>query len=53
MYHHMYGDWNSTWDWLWITLMMFFWVVVIGAVVYAAARLANQHDRQSKPPVSP
>ena len=50
--HHMYGNWNSAWDWLWITLMMLFWFVVVGGVVYAAVRLANQHDHQSKPPVS-
>ena len=52
MYHHMYGNWNSAWDWLWMTLMMLLWVVVIGGVVFAAVRMAYQHDHQQKPPVS-
>ena len=50
--HHMYGNWNSAWDWLWVTLMMLVWLIVIAGVVYAAVRLANQHERQPKPPVS-
>ena len=32
------------WDWLWMSLVMTLWVVVVGAVVYAAVRLA-QRDR--------
>jgi hypothetical protein len=48
--HHMYGDWNSGLDWLWITLMMLLWIVVIGGIVYAAVRLALEHQR--KPPLS-
>jgi hypothetical protein len=48
--HHMYGNWNSGWDWLWMTTMMVFWVVVLGGIVYAAVRLALQH--QQKPPLS-
>ena len=40
MYHHYY--WDSGWDWLWMSLMMAFWVVLIGAVIYVAVRLANR-----------
>lgn len=29
------------WDWLWATVMMGFWVVVLGAVIYIAGRLAR------------
>ena len=48
--HHMYGDWNSGLDWLWITLMMLLWIAVVGGIVYAAVRLALDHQR--KPPLS-
>ncbi len=49
MYDHMYGDWNSGWDWLWMSMMMFAWLVVLGGIVYAAVRLAHQHSK--KPPL--
>jgi hypothetical protein len=49
MYHHMYGNWGSGLDWLWMTLMIVFWLAVLGGIVYVAVRLANQHDR--KPPL--
>ena len=48
MYHYMYGDWNSGWDWLWMTLMMLLWIAALGGVVYAAVRFATDH--QQKPP---
>lgn len=48
MYHDMYGSWGSPLDWLWMTLMMLLWIVFVGAGVYAAVRLAHQHDRQQK-----
>lgn len=51
MYHHMYGNWGSAWDWLWMTFMVVLWLVVIGAIVYAAVRLAVQHEHQQKPPL--
>lgn len=47
----MYGDWGSGQDWLWMTLMMLFWLVVLGGIVYVAVRLAIQHQHQQKPPV--
>jgi heme/copper-type cytochrome/quinol oxidase subunit 2 len=37
MYH-----WMDGWGWFWMTFMMFFWIVVLGAVVYAAVKLANR-----------
>jgi flagellar biogenesis protein FliO len=29
-------------DWLWMSLMMAFWIALIGAVVYVAVRLAQR-----------
>ncbi len=46
MYHHMYGNWDSGWDWLWMTLVMLGWLVVLGGVVYAAVRVAVSHERE-------
>jgi heme/copper-type cytochrome/quinol oxidase subunit 2 len=51
VYHHMYGSWGSAWDWLWMTFMVILWLGVIGAVVYAAVRLATQHEHNQKPPL--
>lgn len=42
MWHDMSG-----WDWLWGSLMMSFWVVVLALVVYLLVRLA-QGDRGQK-----
>jgi hypothetical protein len=39
--------WVNGWDWLWMTLMMGFWLVVLGAVIYIAVRLAH------RPPTRP
>jgi heme/copper-type cytochrome/quinol oxidase subunit 2 len=39
--------WMNGWDWLWMTLMMGFWLVVLGAVIYLAVRLAQ------RPPTRP
>jgi putative membrane protein len=49
VYHHMYGSWGSAWDWLWMTLMIVFWLAVVGGIVYVAVRLALDH--QQKPPL--
>lgn len=40
----MYGDHMDGWDWVWGTLMMGFWIVLLGVVIYFAVRLA-QRDR--------
>ena len=37
----MYSHDMNGWDWLWGTLMMGFWIVLIGAVVYIAVKLAQ------------
>ena len=37
----MYGDHMDGWDWLWATFMMGFWVVLLGAVIYIAVKLAQ------------
>jgi heme/copper-type cytochrome/quinol oxidase subunit 2 len=34
------------WDWVWMTLMMAFWIAVLGAVVYAAVRFAQRPPHQ-------
>lgn len=49
VYHHMYGDGNSGWNWLWMIPMVILWLAVLGGVVYAAVRLALQHSR--RPPL--
>lgn len=48
--HHMYGNWGSAHEWLWMTLMGVLWLVVLVAVVYTAVRLAVRHEH--KPPLS-
>ena len=35
----------DAWDWLWMTFMMGFWLVLIGVVVYLAVRLAQRRPR--------
>ena len=42
MYH-----WMDGWGWFWMTFMTVFWVVLLGAVVYVAVKLAN------RPPTDP
>ena len=34
--------WMTGWDWIWMTFMMVFWIVVLGAVVYIAVRVAQR-----------
>ena len=34
--------WVEGWDWFWITLLMGFWLVVLGAVIFIAVRLAQR-----------
>ena len=40
----MHGD--GGWDWYWMVPMMVFWIVLIGAVVYAAVRLGSRDSHQ-------
>lgn len=42
----MMNGWNDGWDWFWMVPMMLLWVVLLGAVVYAAVRLAMRHSHQ-------
>ena len=42
--HH----WVDGWDWFWMTLMMGFWVVVLGVVVYVAVKLATRPPSDHK-----
>lgn len=41
----MHG-WMDSWDWVWMSFMMVFWLVVLGAVVFAAVRLAQRPPRK-------
>ena len=43
----MHGYMDS-WDWPWMSFMMGFWLVVLGAVVYLAVRLAQRPPRERK-----
>ena len=38
-------DHMDGYDWFWMIPMMFVWLIALGAIVYAAVRLANQHSR--------
>jgi hypothetical protein len=38
--------WMDSWDWVWMSFMMVFWLVVLGAVVFAAVRLAQRPPRK-------
>jgi hypothetical protein len=44
--------WVDRWDWLWMTLMMGFWLVVLGAVIFIAVRLAVQQPPRSPRPTN-
>jgi len=34
--------WMNSWDWFWMSFMMIGWLVMLGAVVYAAMRLVGR-----------
>jgi hypothetical protein len=34
-------------DWIWMSLMMLAWIVVLGAAVYIAVRLAQRRPHRS------
>ena len=38
-------DHMSGWDWLWMTFMMGFWIILIGVVVYLAVWFARRTPR--------
>ena len=42
----MHTTWMNGWDWLWMTLMTGFWLVVLGAVTYIAVRFAHRSPAQ-------
>ncbi len=39
-------DWNDGWAWFWMVPMMLLWILVLGAVIYAAVRPATRDSRQ-------
>jgi heme/copper-type cytochrome/quinol oxidase subunit 2 len=38
--------WHDGWSWFWMIPMVLVWILVLGAVVYAAVRLANRDSHQ-------
>ena len=38
--------WNDTWNWYWMGPVMLLGIVALGAVVYAAVRLAQRDSRR-------
>ena len=42
------NDWMDGSDWVWMTLSMTVGIVVLGAVIYAAVRLANRNSQQQR-----
>jgi len=42
----MYGNHMDGWDWLFGSLMMLSWAIVLGVVVYVAVRLAQGTGRR-------
>jgi hypothetical protein len=40
--------WHDGWAWFWMVPMMLTWLIVVGAVVYIAVRLANDHSRSNE-----
>lgn len=40
--------WMVGWSWFWMSFMMIFWIVVLGAIVYVAVRLAQRPPRETK-----
>jgi hypothetical protein len=51
--HHMYGNWGTSWDWLWMTLMILFSACAIAAIAYWAGRRSLSHQDSHKPPAPP
>jgi hypothetical protein len=44
MYH-----WMDASGWFWMSFMVIIWILVLGAVVYAAVRLANRDHHRERP----
>jgi hypothetical protein len=40
--------WMNGWDWAWMSFMMVFWIGVLGAIVYAAIRLAQRPPNERR-----
>lgn len=38
--------WHDGWDWFWMIPVMLVWIVVLGAAIYAAVRLAQRDSHQ-------
>jgi hypothetical protein len=38
--------WHDGGGWFWMVPMTILWVIVLGAIVYAAVRLANRDSRR-------
>ena len=42
------NDWMDGSDWIWMTFSMTVGIVFLGAVIYAAVRLANRDSRRQQ-----
>jgi heme/copper-type cytochrome/quinol oxidase subunit 2 len=41
--------WVDGWDWLWMTLTMGIWLIVLGAVIFIAVRLTQRPPKSLAP----
>ena len=42
-------SWMSDWGWVWMSFMIAFWILIVGAVVYAAVRLGQRAPDDTRP----
>ena len=45
----MHHDLNNVWDWVMVVPLVLGWLLVLGAVVYAAVRMALDHHGRTPP----
>ncbi len=42
--------WMDGWDWFWMSSMIVFWLVVLGAVIYVAVKFATRPPSGGRSP---
>ena len=45
------NGWMNGGNWIWMSLMMVFWLVALGAIIYGAVRIASRPSNEHKPPL--
>ena len=40
------NGWMNGGNWMWMSFMMVFWLVALGAIIYGAVRLASRHSAE-------